>query len=117
MANVDSTTAFILTEQGLYPRLSGIWRSGSAPVADLFRSVNNVLDRRLKMAHKVIEKQSQISFGLTTREMRTLGIVFDDLVDICESVQVPACSRPFTECSAVRRTRILNQQLMPLSPP
>lgn len=84
MASIDSTTAFVLTEQSLYSRLSGIWRSGSAPVADLFRNVNDVLDRRLKMAQRVIEKQSQISSGLSTREMRTLGIVFDDLVEICE---------------------------------
>jgi hypothetical protein len=89
VANVESTTAFILTEQGLYSRLSGAWRSGSAPVADLFRIVNNVLDRRLKMARKVIEKQSQISSGLSTREMQTLGTVFDDLVEICTSVQTP----------------------------
>jgi hypothetical protein len=116
VANTDSTTAFILTEQGLYSRLSGIWRSGSAPVAELFSIVNDVLDRRLKMAHKVVEKQSQISSGLSTREMRTVGIVFDDLVEICESVQVPFCSRPFTECTIVRRTHILNQQSMQLSP-
>ena len=84
MASIDSTTAFVLTEQSIYSRLSGIWRSGSAPVADLFRNVNDVLDRRLKMAQRVIGKQSQISSGLSTREMRTLGIVFDDLVEICE---------------------------------
>jgi len=84
VASIDSTTAFVLTEQSLYSRLSGIWHSGSAPVADLFRNVNDVLDRRLKMAQRVIEKQSQISSGLSTREMRTLGIVFDDLVEICE---------------------------------
>lgn len=88
MANIDSTTAFVLTEQSLYSRLSGIWHSGSAPVADLFRIINSVLDRRLGMARKVIEKQSHISSSLSTREMRTLGIVFDDLAEICESVQV-----------------------------
>lgn len=86
VASIDSTTAFILTEQSLYSRLSGIWRSGSAPVEDLVGIVNNVLDRRLKMARRVIEQQSQISSGPSTREMRTLGIVFDDLVEICESV-------------------------------
>ena len=89
VANIDSTTSFVLTEQSLYSRLSGIWRSGSAPVADLFRIINSVLDRRLKMAGRVIEKQSHISSGLSTREMRTLGIVFDDLAEICESVQDP----------------------------
>ena len=117
MANVDSTTAFILTEHGLYSRLSDIWRSGSAPVADLFRVVNNVLDRRLKMAHKVIEKQSQISSDLPTREMRTLGVVFDDLVEICELGQIPFRSHSFTDFSVVRWTRIPNLQLTQLSHP
>lgn len=117
MANTDSTTAFVLTEQSIYSRLSDIWRSGSAPVADLFRSVNGVLDRRLKMARKVIEKQSQTSSGLSTREMRTLGIVFDDLIEICELVQVPFRSRPSTECTAVLKTRTLHLRLIQLLPP
>ena len=109
--------AFVLTEQRIYSRLSDIWSSGSAPVTDLFRIVNGVLDRRLKMARRVIEKQSQISSGLSTREMRTLGIVFDDLVEICELVQVPFRSRSSAECTPVLRTRILYLRLIQLLPP
>ena len=117
VANIDSTTAFVLTEQSLYSRLSGMWRSGSAPVVDLFKITNSVLNRRLKMSRRVIEKQSHIPSELSTREMRTLGIVFDDLLEICESVQVPFRLRPSAECTEVLRLRTLNPRLIWPSPP